>query len=85
MKKLICINDEKTDGAMMCARMTFKGSDLTVSVNGRAKGSLLETICMFAEYFSDEFQDKGLHKLELFLNEGDMHTGGEAWQTTTFE
>lgn len=68
----------------MCGRMTFKGSELTVSVNGRAKGSLLETIMMFTQYFSEEYPDKEMDKLELLLSEADMHEGKKAWQTTTF-
>ncbi len=78
------INDEGSNGALLCARMTFVGSPLTVSVNGRAKASLVETVVMFTTYFSDKFPDKVKHKLELFLRESDMHSGEDAWQTTTF-
>lgn len=81
---LININPEINNGALFCGRMTFKGSDLTVSVNGRAKASLIETIMMFTDYFSVKFPEKTMEKLELFVKESDMHEGKPAWQTTTF-
>lgn len=74
-----------SNGALMCARMRFAGDKLTVSVNGRAKSGLLETIIMFSEYFSEQYQDKELGTLELFLTESDMHEGKGAWQTTHFD
>lgn len=78
------INQVEGNGAMFCGRMTFEGSELTVSVNGRAKASLIETIMMFTDYFSEHYPDKIMRKLELFLKESDMHEGQKAWQTTHF-
>lgn len=78
------INPVVNNGALMCGRMKFKGSELTVSVIGRAKESLLETVMMFSEYFSEHYPDKWLEKLDLFIKEGDMHEGHEPFQTTHF-
>jgi hypothetical protein len=78
------INPEVNNAALFCGRMTFKESNLTVSVNGRGKTSLLATVMMFAEYFGETFPGKKMEKLELFLCESDMHEGKKAWQTTYF-
>lgn len=80
---MTCINDIG-NGAMICARMSYEETELTVSVNGRAMGSLLETIMMFTEYFSDNVHTFHFKKLELFLKESDMHEGKEPWQVTHF-
>lgn len=79
------INPENNNAALFCGRMTFKNTELTVSVNGRGKKTLLETIMMFTEFFNNEFPDKIPEKLELFLSEADMHSGKKAWQITHFE
>lgn len=78
------VTDEVSNAALFCGRMTFRESTLTVSVNGLGKASLLETIMMFVEYFSENFPGKEMEKLELFLCESDMHEGQKAWHTTTF-
>ena len=78
------INPEINNGALFCARMKFKGSNLTVSVNGRAKSSLMETIMMFTDYFSENNPNKEFERLELFLKESDMHEEKKPWQTTYF-
>lgn len=83
--EILNINPEVNNAALFCGRMTFKGSDLTVSVNGRGKSSLIETIMMFAEYFANAYPDKEMYKLELFLKESDIHEGQKACQTTLFK
>lgn len=78
------INNTPGNGAMFCGRMTFKGSELTVSVKGRAKASLLETIMMFTDYFSEKYPEREFSKLELFLKESDMHEEKKPFQVTHF-
>lgn len=79
------INPEVNNAALFCARATFKGSNLTVSVNGRGKAGLIETVLMFQDYFSDNNPGKQLSKIELFLSEGDMHAEKTPFQTTHFK
>lgn len=76
------VTDDK--GAWLCARMTFKASNMTVSVKGKAYGSLVETVTMFREYFEDSYPGKIPDKLELFLSESDMHAEELPWHTTFF-
>lgn len=81
---MLNINTEINNGALFCAQMKFEGSDLTVSVNGRAKSCLTETLYMFIEYFQDTYPDKKMQVLKLFLTESDMHAGARPWQVTHF-
>lgn len=76
----------KTDGVLMCARMVYN-TGLSRSVNGWAECSMLETIMLFTDYFSNTLQGVSVVpvRLELFLCEADMHTEQKPWQTTTFE
>lgn len=83
MPEKLPVANEQTNGALLCGRMTFIGG-LTVSVNGWAQSSLLETIMMFTGYFSDKHEDRAFEKLELFRCEADMHTNQPPWQITTF-
>lgn len=78
------MSNEKRQAALLCARVTFRGG-LTASVNRRAGASLIETIMLFTEYFSERYKESEIEKLELFLSESDMHEEKKPWQVTTFE
>lgn len=69
---------------MFCARMHFKDTTLTASIKAEAGSCLIETIEIFRQYFKDHYPTKNFLKLELFLDESDMHLERKPFQTTYF-
>jgi hypothetical protein len=67
-----------------CARMHFKDTGLTTSIKAEAGRDLIETVEIFITYFLKEYPAKRFLKMELFLEEQDMHLERQPFQTTYF-
>lgn len=81
---MLNINPEKSNAALIYARMKFYENSEVISVCGKAKGNLLDTISMFIDYFIENHECLQIKKLDLFLNESDMNEDKQPWQTTVF-
>ena len=70
--------------ALLTARCSFVGTNLTYSIKGEAESNLVATVEKFRQYFAENCPGKRISTIELFLQELDMHLEKPPFHTTTF-